>query len=78
MFLQNLLTTRCAKSIPKVLCWCLCRRAVSVCPSVRPSRLCILTKRTNVSSFLDQNLWQSFDGYSTTPYPLIGTRMHMG
>ena len=27
-----------------------CRRAVSVCPSVRPSRSCILLKRINISS----------------------------
>ena len=52
----------------------LCRRAVSVCPSVCPSRSCILSKRINVSSFsqsgsftvLDypyQTLWQYSDGY---------------
>jgi len=46
----------------------LCRRAVSVCPFVRPSRSCILSKWVNISSnffhhlFLwYQTLWQYYD-----------------
>jgi len=61
---------------------------LSVCPSVRPSRSCILSKRVNISSnffspwrshtivvFSYQSLWQYSDG---DPPPQRGHRMQVG